>query len=62
MLRSRVFHRLPFTPLPADHMPTLMRGYYSAYAQADEQLLAQIDDTFAAHGSLGLPDPCLKQR
>jgi DNA transposition AAA+ family ATPase len=51
MLRSRVFRRLPFTPLPSGQVPTLMRGYHPIYGQADERLLAQIDDTFA-HGSL----------
>jgi len=51
MLRSRVFRRLPFTPLPPNEVPALMRGYHPIYAQADERLLARIDDTFA-HGSL----------
>jgi hypothetical protein len=51
MLRSRVFRRLPFTPLPANEVPTLMRGYHPIYAHADERLLARVDDSFA-HGSL----------
>lgn len=51
MLRSRVFRRLPFTPLPRNEVPTLMRGYHPIYTQADELLLARIDDSFV-HGSL----------
>jgi type II secretory pathway predicted ATPase ExeA len=51
MLRSRVFRRLPFTPLRRDQVPTLIRGYHPIYAQAGDELLLEIDDAYA-HGSL----------
>jgi type II secretory pathway predicted ATPase ExeA len=51
MLRSRVFRRLPFQPLPRAQVPALMRGYHSIYHGADDPLLLDIDDT-CAHGSL----------
>ncbi|MEV4395328.1 hypothetical protein [Nonomuraea sp. NPDC049607] len=51
MLRSRVFRRLPFKALPAAQVSELMRGYHPIYADADEQLLLDIND-FYAHGTL----------
>lgn len=51
MLRSRVFRRLPFKRLPREQIPALMRGYHPIYAGAEEDLLWEIDDTYA-HGTL----------
>jgi DNA transposition AAA+ family ATPase len=51
MLRSRVFRRLPFRPLVKQEVPALMRGYHPIYAQADDELLRDIDDIYA-HGSM----------
>lgn len=51
MLRSRVFRRLPFTPLPRAQVPALIRGYHRIYTGAAEELLFDIDDTYA-HGTL----------
>lgn len=51
MLRSRIFRRLPFSPLPSATVPSLIRGYHPVYADCDPQLLTTIDDTFA-HGML----------
>jgi hypothetical protein len=51
MLRSRVFRRLPFQPLPRAQVPALIRGYHRIYDGAPDQLLAGIDDTYA-HGTL----------
>ncbi len=47
MLRSRIFRRLPFRPMPKDKVPALMRGYHPIYAGADDTLLQGIDDTYA---------------
>lgn len=51
MLRSRVFRRLPFQPLPRVQVPALIRGYHSIYGAASDGLLLDIDDTYA-HGTL----------
>jgi DNA transposition AAA+ family ATPase len=51
MLRSRVFRRLPFAPLPRTEIPALIRGYHPIYHQVAEELLLGIDDTYA-HGTL----------
>jgi DNA transposition AAA+ family ATPase len=51
MLRSRIFRRLPFKPMPKDKVPALMRGYHPIYADADAALLLGIDDAYA-HGSM----------
>src|SRR5262249_55404264 len=51
MLRSRAFRRLPFRPLVKQEVPALMRGYHPIYAQADDELLRDIDDIYA-HGSM----------
>jgi hypothetical protein len=51
MLRSRIFRRLPFKPMPNDKVPALMRGYHPIYAESDDTLLLTIDDTYA-HGSM----------
>src|SRR6266702_6167158 len=51
MLASRVFRRLPFTRLVKQEVPALMRGYHPIYAQADDELLRDIDDIYA-HGSM----------
>ncbi|AGL15143.1 ATP-binding protein [Actinoplanes sp. N902-109] len=51
MLRSRIFRRLPFKPLPKDKIPALMRSYHPIYADTGDDLLLTIDDTYA-HGSM----------
>jgi DNA transposition AAA+ family ATPase len=51
MLRSRIFRRLPFKPVPRIQVPDLMRGYHPVYAGAEEGLLLDIDDVYA-HGTL----------
>jgi len=51
MLRSRVFRRLPFQPLPRAQVPALIRGYHPIYGGAADELLLDIDDTYA-HGTL----------
>ncbi|MDR7304496.1 ATP-binding protein [Haloactinomyces albus] len=49
MLASRIYRRRRFRPLPGRRVPALMRTYHPLYAEADEQLLAEVDATFA-HG------------
>lgn len=51
MLRSRVFRRLPFQPLPRAQVPGLMRGYHSVYTDVADELLLDVDDVYA-HGIL----------
>jgi len=51
MLRSRIFRRVIFKPLPSQEIPALMRGYHPVYAEADDELLLFVDDQFA-HGNL----------
>lgn len=51
MLRSRIFRRLPFKPVPRAQVPALMRRYHPIYADAAEELLLDIDDVYA-HGTL----------
>ncbi|MEV0049458.1 ATP-binding protein [Saccharopolyspora shandongensis] len=50
MLVSRMLRRRHFKPLPAAQVPRLMRAYHPLYAQAEEQLLAEVDASFA-HGN-----------
>lgn len=47
MLRSRIFRRLPFRPLPHEAIPGLIRAYHPIYDGADDALLLDIDNTFA---------------
>jgi len=51
MLRSRIFRRLPFVPIPADAVPELMRGYHPVYAGVEDALLRGIDAAYG-HGHL----------
>jgi hypothetical protein len=51
MLRSRIFRRLPFKPLPRAQVPALMRRYHSIYTDTTEELLLDVDDVYA-HGTL----------
>lgn len=51
MLRSRVFRRLPFQPLPRTQVPALIRSYHSIYGGAPDGLLLDIDDTYARHAA-----------
>jgi type II secretory pathway predicted ATPase ExeA len=47
MLKSRIFRRLPFIPLSLEAVPRFMRYYHSIYAQADDDQLIYIDETYA---------------
>lgn len=51
MLKSRVFRRLPFQPVPSEQIPQLIRGYHPIYAEAHDALLLDVDDSYA-HGTL----------
>lgn len=51
MMRSRVYRRLPFTPLSRARVPALIRGYHPIYTEADDTLLWEVDDAYA-HGML----------
>lgn len=51
MLRSRIFRRLPFKPLPREQVPDLIRGYHRIYIEAADELLLDVDDIYA-HGTL----------
>lgn len=50
MLRSRVFRRIVFTPLPADQVPSVMRRYHPLYRDAEDALLAFVD-AYCGHGN-----------
>ena len=47
MLKSRIFRRLPFPPLSPEAVPRLIRYYHPIWAQADNELLTSIDETYA---------------
>jgi len=49
MLRSRVWRRLTFTPIPAAEIPTTIRAYHPLFHDVDDDLLLQVDTRFA-HG------------
>jgi hypothetical protein len=51
MLRSRVFRRLPFKPLDRADVPALIRRYHPIYHGVADELLLDVDDTYA-HGTL----------
>jgi hypothetical protein len=51
MLRSRIYRRLPFKPLPRAQVPALMRSYHPIYDGVTDAELLRIDDVFA-HGNL----------
>lgn len=51
MLRSRLFRQVRFTPLARTEVVPLMRAFHPVHAQAPEELLLEVDDTFA-HGTL----------
>ncbi|MEV3986911.1 ATP-binding protein [Nonomuraea sp. NPDC049758] len=51
MLRSRVFRRLPFKPLDRAEVPALIRRYHPIYHGVADELLLDVDDTYA-HGTL----------
>jgi type II secretory pathway predicted ATPase ExeA len=51
MLRSRIFRRLPFKPIPRTQIPALMRRYHPIYTDAPAELLLDIDEVYA-HGTL----------
>lgn len=51
MLRSRLFRMVPFKPIPRRDVAALMRAYHPIHAQTPQELLLEVDDTFA-HGTL----------
>jgi DNA transposition AAA+ family ATPase len=51
MLRSRVFRRLPFKPIRRQEIAALIAGFHPIYTGVTEELLLDIDDTYA-HGTL----------
>ncbi|MCX5346097.1 ATP-binding protein [Streptomyces atratus] len=51
MLRSRVFRRLPFSPLAPAKVPALMRRYHPIYADAPDELLVEVDNSYG-HGTM----------
>ncbi|GHH54775.1 ATP-binding protein [Streptomyces candidus] len=51
MLRSRVFRRLPFSPLDPVKVPALMRRYHPIYAEARDDLLLEVDSSYG-HGTM----------
>jgi DNA transposition AAA+ family ATPase len=50
MLRSRVYRRVTFQPLPAPHMIQAIRSYHLIYQDTTDELLLFIDDNFG-HGN-----------
>jgi hypothetical protein len=50
MLRSRVFRRVVFAPLPSAEVVRLMAGYHPLYAGVPEQLIRFVDD-YCGHGN-----------
>jgi len=50
MLRSRVFRRLPFQPLPRPQIPALIRGHHPIY-QAARRRAALLPGGLAAEPS-----------
>lgn len=50
MLRSRVFRRVLFAPLPCEEMVRAMRGYHPIYADVDVELLRFVD-LHCGHGN-----------
>ncbi|MER6018828.1 ATP-binding protein [Streptomyces anulatus] len=51
MLRSRVFRRLPFSPLAPAKVPALMRRYHPIYQGTDDELLHEVDASYG-HGTM----------
>ncbi|MFC8898522.1 AAA family ATPase [Streptomyces cinereoruber] len=51
MLRSRVFRRLPFSPLAPAKVPALMRRYHPIYTEAGDELLHEVDASYG-HGTM----------
>ncbi|TMR40891.1 ATP-binding protein [Actinomadura geliboluensis] len=47
MLASRIYRRLPFMPLSPDAVPRMIRRFHAIYAQADDELLTEINETYA---------------
>jgi DNA transposition AAA+ family ATPase len=50
MLRSRIYRRVTFKPLPAPQMIQAVRHYHPLYRDAADELLLLIDDVFG-HGN-----------
>jgi DNA transposition AAA+ family ATPase len=50
MLRSRIFRRVTFRPLPSREVAAVLPTYHRLYRDATEELLLFIDDNFA-HGN-----------
>ncbi|MEU6760535.1 ATP-binding protein [Streptomyces sp. NPDC046685] len=51
MLRSRVFRRLPFSPLDSAKVPALMRRYHPIYRDVADELLHEVDASYG-HGTM----------
>ncbi|MFJ2863981.1 AAA family ATPase [Kitasatospora sp. NPDC087314] len=51
MLRSRVFRRLRFEPLPQAQVPELMRRYHPIYEGVGDDLLYEVDNAYG-HGTM----------
>ena len=49
MLRSRVWRRLTFTPIPDTQVPSIIRAYHPLFHDVDDELLLQVNTRFA-HG------------
>ncbi len=49
MLRSRVWRRQSFTPMPRAEVPQVMRAYHQIYYDVDDELLHYVGDKLA-HG------------
>lgn len=49
MLRSRLYHRVAFAPLTPEAVLRVIPRFHPIYHDADRELLALIDETFA-HG------------
>ena len=50
MLRSRVFRRVVFTPLPAVEVVRVIRGYHPLYSDIPAELIRFVDD-YCGHGN-----------
>lgn len=47
MLKSRIYRRLPFMPLPPQAVPRWIRIFHAIYRRTDPELLTHIDDVYA---------------
>jgi DNA transposition AAA+ family ATPase len=59
MLRSRIWHKVEFRPLSIAEVRTIMPRYHAVYADADMELLLEIDEELA-HGNFRHWAACTK--